>query len=46
MRAGLRSRMKHSPLMDARRFARNMESAFRAMWRGYCNRQPTESEGA
>jgi predicted O-linked N-acetylglucosamine transferase (SPINDLY family) len=32
----LRQRMKQSPLMDAERFARGMESAVREMWRRYC----------
>jgi len=32
MRVTLRSRMVASPLMDAPRFARNVEAAFRSMW--------------
>jgi predicted O-linked N-acetylglucosamine transferase (SPINDLY family) len=32
LRAGLRDRMLASPIMDAPRFARNMESAYRQMW--------------
>jgi predicted O-linked N-acetylglucosamine transferase (SPINDLY family) len=33
LRLGLRERMRRSPLMDEPRFARNIESAYRAMWR-------------
>ena len=33
---GLRPRMETSPLMDARRFAANMEAAYRQMWREWC----------
>ena len=32
LRAGLRQRMRDSPVMDGARFARNMETAYRAMW--------------
>jgi predicted O-linked N-acetylglucosamine transferase (SPINDLY family) len=43
MRAGLRERMRASPLMDAARFTRNLESAYRRMWRTWCDRQERRS---
>jgi predicted O-linked N-acetylglucosamine transferase (SPINDLY family) len=39
MRQTLRQRMKDSPLMDASRFARHMEAAYRSMWRQWCSGQ-------
>jgi len=36
LRAGLRSRMERSPLMDVRTFARAIESAYREGWRAWC----------
>ena len=42
-RATLRGRMKASPFMDAPRFARNVEHAYRQMWRAWCARQCSTS---
>jgi hypothetical protein len=39
MRATLRDRLRTSALMDAPRFARNMESAYRRMWQQWCDPQ-------
>jgi predicted O-linked N-acetylglucosamine transferase (SPINDLY family) len=36
LRHTLRQRMRASPLMDALRFARNMEAVYREMWRKWC----------
>lgn len=36
LRGGLRSRILASPLMDAPRFARGIEAAYRQMWRDWC----------
>jgi predicted O-linked N-acetylglucosamine transferase (SPINDLY family) len=36
LRGSLREQMKASPLMDAPRFARNVESAYRDVWRRWC----------
>ena len=37
LRAGLRERMRQSPLADPRRFAAGVEAAFRQMWRRWCD---------
>jgi predicted O-linked N-acetylglucosamine transferase (SPINDLY family) len=42
LRQGLRGRMEKSPLMDASRFARNLEAAFRRAWVNYCG-QPSSA---
>lgn len=39
LRAGLRGRLLASPICDAPRFARNLEEAFRGMWRAWCEQQ-------
>jgi predicted O-linked N-acetylglucosamine transferase (SPINDLY family) len=36
LRRTLRSRMEASPLMDVPRFARNVEAAYRGVWRRWC----------
>lgn len=37
LRSGMRARMLASPLLDAPRFARDLENAFRGMWRIWCD---------
>ena len=39
LRAGLRERVRASPLMDAMRFTRNLEDLYRQMWRDWCMRK-------
>jgi predicted O-linked N-acetylglucosamine transferase (SPINDLY family) len=41
LRSIVRQRMEQSPLMDAPRFARNIESAYRQMWRTWCAKPVT-----
>ena len=36
LRRTLRARMKQSPVMDGQRFARNLESVYRDVWRRFC----------
>jgi protein O-GlcNAc transferase len=36
IRRQLREQLRASPLCDGKRFARNMENAFRKMWRDFC----------
>jgi predicted O-linked N-acetylglucosamine transferase (SPINDLY family) len=44
LRSALRSRMAASPLCDASRFARNIEAAYRAMWRQRIGPEITDAE--
>jgi protein O-GlcNAc transferase len=37
LRSGLRTRVQESPLMDAHRFTRNLEAAYRSVWRRWCD---------
>jgi predicted O-linked N-acetylglucosamine transferase (SPINDLY family) len=37
LRTALRERMQHSPLMNAPRFARHVEAAYRTMWQRWCD---------
>jgi predicted O-linked N-acetylglucosamine transferase (SPINDLY family) len=39
LRRALRSRLEDSVLMDAPRFARNIEAAYRAMWQHWCAKE-------
>ncbi len=39
LRAGMRQRIKASPLMDGERFARNVEAAYRLMWVRWCTQR-------
>ena len=43
LRNSLRQRIEASPLMDAARFARSVESAYRRMWQRWCDKQFGES---
>lgn len=45
LRSTLRQRMQSSPLMDAPRFARSVEDAYRTMWRTWCASNSTDPHG-
>ena len=40
LRGELRPRVAASPLCDGRRFAGNLEAAYRAMWQQWCQQAP------
>jgi protein O-GlcNAc transferase len=40
LRADLRGRLERSVLMDGKRFARQAESAYRAVWKKWCDTAP------
>ena len=39
LRSSLRERMRQSPICDTRQFARDVEAAYRDMWRRWCANQ-------
>ena len=43
LRAGMREQMAASPLLDHAGFTRNLESAYREMWRTYCASRQNEA---
>jgi predicted O-linked N-acetylglucosamine transferase (SPINDLY family) len=43
LRSTLRARMENSILMDAPRFARSVEAAYRSMWQRWCNMRSDEA---
>jgi predicted O-linked N-acetylglucosamine transferase (SPINDLY family) len=45
LRQSLREKMRSSPLMDATKFAREIEAAYRRMWRNWCEQGETQSAG-
>jgi len=46
LRASLRGRMRSSPLLDAKSFTRNLETAYDTIWRSYLDRENTRDSGS
>jgi predicted O-linked N-acetylglucosamine transferase (SPINDLY family) len=46
LRGNLRKRMRRSPLVDAQSLTRDLEAAYRAMWRAWCAGDPAASVAA
>lgn len=45
LRTSLREQMRRSPLMDADRFARDVEAAYRSVWQTWCAQQQRAQSG-
>jgi predicted O-linked N-acetylglucosamine transferase (SPINDLY family) len=45
LRAGLRHALRRSPLLDAKRYTRHLEEAYRGMWRRWCTSRKTGERG-
>jgi predicted O-linked N-acetylglucosamine transferase (SPINDLY family) len=46
LRAGLREKMRLSPLMDAKRFAGNIQYTYRELWRRWCARNSRRDDSS
>ena len=44
LRSEMRDRVKKSPLVDGKRFAENLEKAFRFMWEDWVEQQEAQKE--
>jgi len=44
LRQSLRGRMESSPLMNAKKFARDIEAAYRNVWSIWCNERPADPD--
>jgi predicted O-linked N-acetylglucosamine transferase (SPINDLY family) len=44
LRAGLRDQVRASPLVNAERFAKNVEAVYRMIWRRWCEKDSQESK--